>query len=354
MKIMLVISALRNGGAERVVELLSRELSKNYEIETIYFEENQNHYKISGKLTHLDIYNQKGWLSKFGKFLKIRSYIKSAKPDIIITFMDQTNINVLIATAFMGQKIIATEHVSYDLLSSQIWRKIRNFSYRFCDALVVLSKRDKDYYSFVKHCEIIYNPLFMVENLAKISSNLGVNLAKKEKLILSVGRLEAVKGYELYLNALALVDKNLLKDYKIAIAGEGSQRQNLENLAKNLNLNIEFLGHIKSVETLYQRAEILVLPSLSEAFGNVLNEAAAYKVARISTPTAGAMEILSHRKDALIAKDFSPKALSECISEVLSDPNLKENLVKNINLTKFTPQNIISQWSELIGKLKGK
>ena len=57
MKIMLVISALRNGGAERVVELLSRELSKNYEIETIYFEENQNHYKISGKLTHLDIYN---------------------------------------------------------------------------------------------------------------------------------------------------------------------------------------------------------------------------------------------------------------------------------------------------------
>ncbi len=60
------------------------------------------------------------------------------------------------------------------------------------------------------------------------------------------------------------------------------------------------------------------------------------------------------KKEALIAKDFSPKALSECISEVLSDPNLKENLVKNINLTKFIPQNIISQWSELIGKLKGK
>ena len=51
MKIMLVISALRNGGAERVVELLSHELGKNHQIETLYFEENLNLYKISGKLT---------------------------------------------------------------------------------------------------------------------------------------------------------------------------------------------------------------------------------------------------------------------------------------------------------------
>lgn len=346
MKIMLVISALRNGGAERVVELLSHQLGKNHEIQTLYFEENQNHYKISGKLTHLDIYSKKNLANKFSKFLKIRAYIKATNPDIIISFMDQTNINIIVATAFMRRKIIATEHVSYDLLSSKIWRKIRDFSYRFCDTLVVLSKRDKDYYSFVKRCEIIYNPLFGELNLVE-------NLPQKERLILSVGRLEAVKGYDLYLNALALVDKNLLKDYKIVIAGEGSQRQYLENLAKNLGLDIEFLGHINDIKTLYKRAEILVLPSLSEAFGNVLNEAGVYKIARIATPTAGAMEILHHNKDALIAKDFSPKALSECISQLLSDPNLKENLIKNINLTKFTPQNIALEWEKLISELKG-
>lgn len=344
MKIMLVISALRNGGAERVVELLSHELGKNHQIETLYFEENLNLYKISGKLTHLNLYKNRNWLSKFSKFFKIRAYIKSANPDLIISFMDQTNINIILSTIFTNRKIIATEHVSYDLLQSKIWRKIRDFSYKFCDALVVLSKRDKEYYNFVKRCKIIYNPLFSKPK----------NIIKKEKLILSVGRLEPVKGYDLYLNSLALVDKNLLKEYKIIIAGDGTQANALKTQAKNLNLNVEFLGHVRDINKLYQRAEILVLPSLSEAFGNVLNEAGAYNIARISTPTAGALEILNNNKDSLIAKDFTPQALSLCITKMIEDSNLRENLIKNINLDKFSSQNIISEWNKLIKELKGK
>ncbi|ARR00044.1 GalNAc-alpha-(1,4)-GalNAc-alpha-(1,3)-diNAcBac-PP-undecaprenol alpha-1,4-N-acetyl-D-galactosaminyltransferase [Campylobacter porcelli] len=344
MKIMLVISALRNGGAERVVELLSCELGKNHQIETIYFEENLNLYKISGKLTHLNIYENRSYLSKFSKFLKIRAYVKKSNPDIIISFMDQTNINLIISTIFLKPKIIATEHVSYNLLKSRIWRKIRDISYRFCDALVVLSKVDKEYYNFVKNCKIIYNPLYLKAQ----------NSIKKEKLILSVGRLEPVKGYDLYLEALALIDKNLLNGYKIIIAGDGSERKKLELKAKNLGLDIEFLGHISKIEELYQRAEILVLPSLSEAFGNVLNEAGAYGVVRISTPTAGALEILRDNIDALIAKDFSPKALSNSIIRAIKDENLRENLVKNINLDRFSSQSIVLKWEELIKELKGK
>lgn len=344
MKIMLVISALRNGGAERVVELLSREFSKNHQVETLYFEENLNLYKISGKITHLNIYENRNFLNKFSKFFKIRAYIKRANPDIIISFMDQTNINLIISTIFLKSKIIATEHLSHDALKSQIWRKIRDFSYRFCDALVVLSNIDKEYYSFVKNCKIIYNPLYIKSQ----------NIIKKEKLILSVGRLEPIKGYNLYLDALALIDKNLLNVYKIIIAGDGSERKKLELMARNLGLGIKFVGHVSELDELYKRAEILVLPSLSEAFGNVLNEAGAYGVVRISTPTAGALEILRDEVDALIAKDFSPQALSRVIIKAIKDENLRVNLVKNINLDRFLAENIALKWEELIKELKGQ
>lgn len=74
--------------------------------------------------------------------------------------------------------------------------------------------------------------------------------------------------------------------------------------------------------------KILVLPSLSEAFGNVLNEAGAYNIARISTPTAGALEILNNNKDSLIAKDFTPQALSLCITKMIEDSNLREKFDK--------------------------
>ncbi|MDD5785578.1 glycosyltransferase, partial [Campylobacter lanienae] len=104
----------------------------------------------------------------------------------------------------------------------------------------------------------------------------------------------------------------------------------------------------------YKRAEILVLPSLSEAFGNVLNEAGAYGVVRISTPTAGALEILRDEVDALIAKDFSPQALSRVIIKAIKDENLRVNLVKNINLYRFLAENIALKWEELIKELKGQ
>ncbi|WP_205421871.1 glycosyltransferase family 4 protein, partial [Campylobacter fetus] len=56
---------------------------------------------------------------------------------------------------------------------------------------------------------------------------------------------------------------------------------NLKNLAINLNLKINFVGHQNDIGSLYEKAKILALPSMSEGFGNVLIEALFYECGEI-------------------------------------------------------------------------
>ncbi|ABK83035.1 glycosyltransferase [Campylobacter fetus] len=341
MNIIFFISALRNGGAERVLQVLSSEFSKKHSVEVVYFEEDKKHYEFLVKTTHLNIYHNTTILSKFKKFFTIRNFIKSKKPDLIISFMDQTNINLIISTMFMSRTLIITEHVSHTLLKSKIWRFIRDFSYRFASGLTVLTKEDFEYYKFVKNRAIMHNPIFHKPKNTKYY---------KESIILSVGRLETVKGYENYFKALSLIDKNILDKWDIIIAGNGSLENSLKNLAINLNLKINFVGHQKDIGSLYERAKILALPSMNEGFGNVLIEALFYECARVSTPTSGAKELIKDGFDGLISEDFSAESYAITLEKLLKNDGMCQNLVQNANLkkSKFEIENIIDKWYKFI------
>ncbi|RAZ49061.1 glycosyltransferase [Campylobacter hyointestinalis] len=342
MKILFFISAIRNGGAERVLQALSNAfLEINHSCEIVYFEEDLHLYDFKCKKTHLNIYQNTSLLSKFSKFITIRKFIKSKKPDVIISFMDQTNINLIISTMFMKRNLIITEHVSHDLLKSRIWRFIRDFSYRFASGLSVLSKADFEYYKFVKNRAIIYNPIFEFKNSENI---------QKEDIILSVGRLEFVKGYDIYFEALSLIDKNLLKKWKICVAGSGSLEADLKKIALNLGLQIDFLGYKEDIVKLYKKAKILSLSSRSEGLGNVLIESIFYGCARISTPTNGAKELINDGFDGFISEDFSPKAYALKLEKMLKNSDLLSKFSANANLRKpqFKIENIIDQWQTFI------
>ncbi|EAK9885410.1 glycosyltransferase, partial [Campylobacter fetus] len=172
----------------------------------------------------------------------------------------------------------------------------------------------------------------------------------KESIILSVGRLETVKGYENYFKALSLIDKNILDKWDIIIAGNGSLENSLKNLAINLNLKINFVGHQKDIGSLYERAKILALPSMNEGFGNVLIEALFYECARVSTPTSGAKELIKDGFDGLISEDFSAESYAITLEKLLKNDGMCQNLVQNANLkkSKFEIENIIDKWYKFI------
>ena len=347
MKILFVIAALRNGGAERVLNVLANELSKDNEITIALLEEDLGLYKFSEKINIINLnVTGSGVALKFKKIFALRALFKEQKADLIMSFIDWTNVACVLANFGLKSKLIATEHHEHSYLKSKVTSAMRDLAYRFVDGLSVLSKSDYDYYKFAKNREIIHNPLFI--DVPEI--------CEKKNVILSVARLEAVKGYDIYFEALSKVDKSLLDGWEIKIAGSGRQEAQLKQIASNLGLNIKFLGHMSDVTKLYSEAKIFVLSSRSEGLSNVLIESGALNCARISSDTVGARELINDGLDGLIFKNGDANDLKDKLEMLLKDENLRAKLAKNAseNANLFSIENIIKQWREFIKKVIGK
>ena len=331
MKLLFVITSLENGGAERVCASLANYFSTEHEVEILYFS-GEIFYQINSKVK-LNKFTRNSRIPRLAaKLLAIRKRAKDA--DCILSFMDSTNILSIIATAFLGRKLIISEHSAHDFVGLK-WRVLRRIFYPFASALTVLSKSDFSYYSFVKNKAIIYNPSIFKPSFG----------GQKEKLIIFVGRLEHVKGCDIFLRALALLG---LDDFKVLVLGGGSQKKSLQNLSAKLGLkNLEFLGSVSDIQNYYKKAKIIVSSSRFEGLGNVLIESAFFDCIRVATPTAGALELLEDGKNGFISSDFSEQALAKAILKAI---NADESVLENTRAEseKFSLENIAAQWWELI------
>lgn len=331
MKLLFVITSLENGGAERVCASLANYFSAEHEVEILYFS-GEIFYEISPKVK-LNKFTRNSRIPRLAaKLLAIRKRAKDA--DCVISFMDSTNILSIIATAFLGRKLIISEHSAHDFVGLK-WRVLRRIFYPFATALTVLSRSDFSYYSFVKNKAIIYNPSIFKPSFG----------GQKEKLIIFAGRLEHVKGCDIFLRALALLR---LDDFKLLVLGAGSQKKSLQNLSEKLGLkNLEFLGSVSDIQNYYKKAKIIVSSSRFEGLGNVLIESAFFDCIRVATPTAGALELLEDGKNGFISSDFSEQALAKAILKAL---NADESVLENTRAEseKFRLENIAKEWWELI------
>lgn len=331
MKLLFVITSLENGGAERVCASLANYFSKENEVEILYFS-GEIFYKINSKVK-LNKFTRNSRIPRLAaKLLAIRKHAKDA--DCVISFMDSTNILSIIATAFLGRKLIISEHSAHDFVGLK-WRVLRRIFYPFASALTVLNRSDFNYYSFVKNKAIIYNPSIFKPSFG----------GQKEKLIIFVGRLEPVKGCDIFLRALALLR---LDDFKLLVLGAGSQKKSLQSLSAKLGLkNLEFLGAISDIQNYYKKAKIIVSSSRFEGLGNALIESAFFDCIRVATPTAGAMELLEDGKNGFISSDFSEQALAKAILKAI---NADESVLENTRAQceKFSLENIAREWWELI------
>ena len=331
MKLLFVITSLENGGAERVCASLANYFSKENEVEILYFS-GEIFYEISPKVK-LNKFTRNSRIPRLAaKLLAIRGHAKDA--DCVISFMDSTNILSIIATAFLGRKLIISEHSAHDFVGLK-WRVLRRIFYPFASALTVLNRSDFNYYSFVKNKAIIYNPSIFKPSFG----------GQKEKLIIFVGRLEYVKGCDIFLRALALLK---LDDFKLLVLGGGSQKKSLQSLSAKLGLkNLEFLGSVSDIQNYYKKAKIIVSSSRFEGLGNVLIESAFFDCIRVATPTAGALELLEDGKNGFISSDFSEQALAKAILKAI---NADESVLENTRAEseKFSLENIAAKWWELI------
>jgi glycosyltransferase involved in cell wall biosynthesis len=112
------------------------------------------------------------------------------------------------------------------------------------------------------------------------------------------------------------------------IAGDGSRRAQYEELARRLGIErqVRFLGYVADMPAFYSSCDIIVLPSRSEGFPNVVLEAMAMRRALIVSNTPGALEVVSDGREALVFPVGDIRALARAIDRLVTDSALRTAL----------------------------
>ena len=156
-----------------------------------------------------------------------------------------------------------------------------------------------------------------------------------EKIILFMGRLVYEKGVQ---NLIAAMPKVLdsYHDAKLVIAGKGGMLDELKAQADYLGISnkVYFAGYMngKDVERMYKAADISVFPSTYEPFGIVALEGMLAERPIVVSDAGGLGEIVEHRVTGMKSYCGNPNSIADSILELLFNPELCDNIVKNAKM----------------------
>jgi len=167
-----------------------------------------------------------------------------------------------------------------------------------------------------KNIHVIYNPVNVIDRID----------CEVKNRIVTVGRLEEVKGHRYLIEAFAGIQN---KDWELCIVGSGSLRSELESLANSLGVSdtIIFHGHLSDFRLQMSEAQIFVLPSLKEGFPNALIEAMSVPLACIASNTFnGHHEIIAHGENGLLVQPGNVEELTRALEYLIENKQVREKL----------------------------
>jgi len=260
-------------------------------------------------------------------------YLRERRPYALQAMMWPTPLLALIARRLAGvdTRIVVSEHTTLSLvpqaLRYPLVRALTRRAYRKADALIAVSAGTADdLAAFVRlpreQIEVIYNPLQLPETLPAADEAASLWPAGTRRL-LAVGELKAEKNYPLLLRALTRLRAQL--PVSLLILGDGSLRAEIERqiAAAGLDDIVVMAGFHNEIWRFYTAAEIFILSSDVEGFGNVLVEAMHAGVPVVSTDCpSGPAEILGGGHFGTLVPCDDDEALAEAIADGLArEPN---------------------------------
>jgi len=177
---------------------------------------------------------------------------------------------------------------------------------------------------------------------------------RKTRILGTVGRLEEQKGHRFLLGAIPEIIAEI-QDVMFWFIGDGSLRQELETLARDLGISkhINFMGKRTDVADLVAQLDLFILPSLWEGFPTVIMESMASGIPVLATRIPGTDELIEDGLTGWLVDPGSSEALANGIIQVLKNPEewdgIKERALKGVS--RFSIENISAHYHSLFQKL---
>jgi len=139
------------------------------------------------------------------------------------------------------------------------------------------------------------------------------------------GGTDQNKGFDLLLAALSHLSKDSsLQNLQLVVFGQREPQS-----PPQLGYPVHYTGHLHddlSLRALYSAADVMVVPSRLEAFGQTASEAHACGTPVVAFNTSGLRDIVSDLVTGALAEPFEPASLAAAIRWVLEDPQRHRSL----------------------------
>lgn len=185
-----------------------------------------------------------------------------------------------------------------------------------------------------------------------------VSRSENEPRVAAMGILHPKKGFDLLIEAFAKI-RARHPAAKLAIAGDGPERERLQQLVERSGLteSVEFAGMLDGAQKqrFLDRAQLFVSVSRRESFSNANLEALAAGLPMVVTAVGGNREIVESGKNGLLVPPEDPKALADAISHLLAEPQLRGRMAaaSRTKAAEYSWEKITDRYEALYAEIAG-
>jgi GalNAc-alpha-(1->4)-GalNAc-alpha-(1->3)-diNAcBac-PP-undecaprenol alpha-1,4-N-acetyl-D-galactosaminyltransferase len=253
-EIILVISSLTAGGAEKVMAELANQASDICKVYLVILSKKDRFYKIDPRVKIFEpdftMNQMPRVIFKWLNFWWLRRNLKELEAKPVLTFSGKYNAFVLLASIGLGKKVFISDRSRPGISYGKFLDFINPRVYRVAVGIIAQTTQAKGYahkQSGHKNIQVIPNPIALPEV---------INLKNRENLIINVGRFIASKHQNCLVNYFDEIDN---KSWQLVFLGDGNTFSEVKDLAKTNQVSTAFI--LKGIQTKSQLG-IIGHPSL--------------------------------------------------------------------------------------------
>lgn len=357
-RVLLLIPHLGGGGAEQVIALLARNLSREkYDLHLALVAERDAECE-AGALPPWVTVHRLGAARVRLAALRVLRLLYRLRPRIVLSGMFHLNFLVLLLRPllrFPVAVLIRQNGTASSALAAlpRYHRLLYRLLYRRADRVVCQSQAmardlEESFAVPADRLQVLPNPVDFDAQLepassARCSSN------PDEPLLLAVGRLSHEKGLDLLLRAFAQV-RSQFPMAKLVIAGDGPEQASVAALSRRLELEpaVRFLGRVARPADWFPQATLFVLSSRHEGLPNALLEAAAAGLPIVTTPaSAGLAGLVRGQPGVWLSSEASAEALADSLLAALAALAPRQRFAHGF-VAPFRLEASIAEWERFL------
>ncbi len=351
-KITFIINTMNVGGAAKMLNFVANLCSDLFSNVTLIsmFEKNKL-FTENKRIKNVNLGIKTGGpLWRLNAVSAMRKAIKTEDADIVCAFVSDVAFYARLATLGMKSVFISAERGDPYSLPS-VWQKLVRFSYSRSDYCFFQLEQARDFFG-----KKVAEKSFVIPNSYTATENVEPFYGERKKTIVSVGRFENQKGYDVLIDAFAIIH-NDFPDYRLILYGDGSKKEAYRSQVESLGLSdcVDFPGYINNAAARIREDGIFALPSRFEGIPNSLIEALSVGVPTVSSDcTPGGPHFLTRGGErGLLVPVGDADALADAIIRLIKDKELAQKLSELGPLVKdeLKPEVISEMWINAFTKI---